>query len=83
MGPLAFAVPATTDSDEKQRFVVGTTGGSWGRLTRAVPFCIILRGPNRYFEALRWSAYEVARYQVLGFNEETTEREFRAEGRQT
>ena len=44
MGPLAFAVPASTDSDDKQRSSVGTTGGGWGRWTRAVSFGIILRG---------------------------------------
>ena len=46
MGPLAFAVPATTDSHDKQRFLVGTTGRGRGRLTPAVYFGIILRGPN-------------------------------------
>ena len=46
MGPLAIAVSSTLASDEKKSFLVGTTGGGWGRLTRAVPFCIIFRGPN-------------------------------------
>ena len=27
--PLAFGVPGTIDSDEKQRLLVGTTGGGW------------------------------------------------------
>ena len=46
MGPFAFAVPATIARDEQQRSLVATTGGGGGRLTRAVPFCIVMRGPN-------------------------------------
>ena len=51
IGSLAFGVPGTIDSVEKQRFLVGTTGGGWGRLTRAVPSCIILRGANSSFRS--------------------------------
>ena len=83
MGPFAFAVPATIARDEKQRFLVATTGGGWGRLTRPVPFCITLRGPKVNFEAMRCSAHAVARYQVFCYNDERTTRELRAEARQT
>ena len=83
MGPLAFAVPASTDSDDKQRFLVGTTGGGWGRLTRAVSFGIILRGRTVNFETMTYSAYEVAMYQVRCYNDERSTTELRAEGRQS
>ena len=51
IGPLAFGVPGTIDSDEQQRCLVVTTGGGWGRLTRALPFCIIMRGANSLFRS--------------------------------
>ena len=83
MGPLAGAVSSTIARDEKQRFLAGTTGGGRVRLTRAFFFCIGLWGRTVNFEAMRCSTYEVARYQVLCYNDERTTRELMAEARQT
>ena len=83
MRPLAFAVPATIDSYEKQRFFVGAAeGGGRGRLTL---FLFVLSCGRRavHIEAMRCSAYKVARYQALCYTNERTKRELRTEGGQT
>ena len=83
MRALAFAVPAIIDRCEKQRFFVGTAeegGRGWLTLFNFEQSC---GGRTVNVEAKRYSAYEVARYQALCYNDERTRRELKAEGGQT
>ena len=82
MRPLAFAVPATIDSCEKQCFFVETAkGGGRGWLTLSL--FVLSCGRTVNIEAMRCSAYGVARYKALCYNDGRTRREVRAEGGQT
>ena len=70
MRPLAFAVPATIDSCEKQCFFVETAkGGGRGWLTLFL-FELSCGGRTVNTEAMRCYAYEVARYQALCYDDE-------------
>ena len=81
--PLAFAVPATIDSYQKQCIILGTAeGGGRGWLTLFL-FVLSCGGRTVNIEAMRCSAYGVARYKALCYNDGRTRREVRAEGGQT